>query len=437
MAICYIRLLATISMNPGYLPQGQRPAAALSNVPTNTEQRVVNGPCTSTTVPEKPTRARATQLGSDDSSESASHAKVILDRGAIFRGEVPPPPGLEQFYSRDVFVCDQSGLPLWCATCCIWKPDRVHHCSDVGRVGGVVGETNFKFFIQFCFYGALFAGFNLVVMAFFVAHQRARGRVSENWTVVLALAGFFTLFALSIAWWNSLFALSNRTTIENIDRARQSMFLAILISETGQAIQPPSPPSELAVPPKRGPVTLGRIPDKVAWAGVITYPLFPGSPLQPISSSRESAASALPKGTARPPRTFAIVLTPPGMNPWALEPLENFRAVMGKRVWDWLIPLRYPPCCDHNRQDGFYPMGATFDQLKRAAGILPPQTDVSADTAGSHRRRRSRRPRREGGEATTLGNVEGESGREERDRRKKRRRKRRTHSAASPTVGAL
>lgn len=40
------------------------------------------------------------------------------------------------------------------------------------RVGGVVSETSFKFFIQFLFYAMLFVTFNGVVMAVFVAERK-------------------------------------------------------------------------------------------------------------------------------------------------------------------------------------------------------------------------------------------------------------------------
>lgn len=40
------------------------------------------------------------------------------------------------------------------------------------RVGGVVSESSFKFFIQFLFYALLFTTFNLVVFAIFVAERR-------------------------------------------------------------------------------------------------------------------------------------------------------------------------------------------------------------------------------------------------------------------------
>lgn len=64
----------------------------------------------------------------------------------------PDSPGLEAFYSKDVFVCEVDGKPKWCSECQQWKPDRSHHSSDIGRcvrkmdhfcpwVGGMVSET--------------------------------------------------------------------------------------------------------------------------------------------------------------------------------------------------------------------------------------------------------------------------------------------------------
>lgn len=61
-------------------------------------------------------------------------------------------PGLETFYSRDVFSCEVDGRPRWCSNCRQWKPDRAHHSSELGRcvrkmdhlcpwVGGMVSET--------------------------------------------------------------------------------------------------------------------------------------------------------------------------------------------------------------------------------------------------------------------------------------------------------
>lgn len=82
----------------------------------------------------------------------------------------------------DIFVCQPGGFPRWCQTCQVVKPDRAHHSRDSGRcvykmgihpfaisvlitdhfcpwVGGMVGFTRYKFFLQFVTYTALFCIF--------------------------------------------------------------------------------------------------------------------------------------------------------------------------------------------------------------------------------------------------------------------------------------
>lgn len=91
-------------------------------------------------------------------------------------------PGLELFYTKDVFTCEVDGRPSWCSSCANWKPDRTHHCSSSGRcikkmdhfcpwVGGPVGENNLKFFIQFNGYAALYCIHLIVVMAIYIRQQ--------------------------------------------------------------------------------------------------------------------------------------------------------------------------------------------------------------------------------------------------------------------------
>lgn len=47
------------------------------------------------------------------------------------------------------------------------------HSLTTHRVGGIVSETAFKFFIQFCFYTLLYCIFVLVVMAYFFAQRHS------------------------------------------------------------------------------------------------------------------------------------------------------------------------------------------------------------------------------------------------------------------------
>lgn len=95
----------------------------------------------------------------------------------LVSGKVAPPPGLDEFFiDKDVFLCDRVGLPRWCRKCSNWKPDRAHHCKQLNRcvrrmdhycpwIGGVVGESNHKFFLLFVVYSALFAAFAIGVGA--------------------------------------------------------------------------------------------------------------------------------------------------------------------------------------------------------------------------------------------------------------------------------
>ena len=43
------------------------------------------------------------------------------------------PKNLHEFYNMDVFICENDGLPRWCFHCNCWKPDRSHHCGELGR----------------------------------------------------------------------------------------------------------------------------------------------------------------------------------------------------------------------------------------------------------------------------------------------------------------
>lgn len=218
MASSYLRLLITIP-HPGYIEKGS-PTAATPVKPAKEAppQHNIQASCTSTKV----------QDGTNQTSKKSQHLApkeleiTELDIKAILSGELPPPPGTERFYSKDVFACDQNGLPIWCGVCSNWKPDRSHHGSDFGRcvlkmdhfcpvrilimdliecyanlsfvmqwVGGVVGERNFNFFIQFCSYAGIYALYVMIVMAYFVAE--ARGRVSASFTFFSTIHKF--LFA--------------------------------------------------------------------------------------------------------------------------------------------------------------------------------------------------------------------------------------------------
>jgi len=106
------------------------------------------------------TNPGVTSLGpkaTEQKTKSKKRSRRERDLEAASRYEArpddnPDSPGLEEFYSKDVFVCETDGRPRWCSTCCNWKMDRAHHCSEIERcvkkmdhycpwVGGIVAET--------------------------------------------------------------------------------------------------------------------------------------------------------------------------------------------------------------------------------------------------------------------------------------------------------
>lgn len=86
---------------------------------------------------------------------------------------------------KDMYICALGGnlQPRFCTFCQNLKPDRTHHCSEINRcvrrmdhfcpwVGGVVSETNMKFFMQFCYYATVFCAFTGILLAVLIAERR-------------------------------------------------------------------------------------------------------------------------------------------------------------------------------------------------------------------------------------------------------------------------
>ncbi|KAK0105353.1 palmitoyltransferase pfa5 [Cadophora gregata] len=188
----------------------------------------------------------------------------------------PDSPGLELFYTKDVFVCELDGKPKWCSYCMNWKPDRAHHCSTSGRcikkmdhfcpwVGGPVGENNMKFFIQFNAYTAIYCLHLLVVMAIYVAKQRSSKveRVSAEMVVILGLACFFFSFTAGMAGSSIHLAMWNLTQVEDLGIKTRIHTLAVI---------KPSYDRLLQINP--------RLASQPIYAE-ITYPLGAGTPPPP------------------------------------------------------------------------------------------------------------------------------------------------------------
>ncbi|TDZ15477.1 Palmitoyltransferase PFA5 [Colletotrichum orbiculare MAFF 240422] len=296
------------------------------------------------------------QLPSRQSSQKRKRRKEgDLESQPYFTGpdQNPDSPGLEEFYSRDVFVCESDGRPKWCSECRNWKPDRAHHSSEMGRcvrkmdhycpwVGGMVSETSFKYFAQFTFYCTLYCTISLATAAYCLSKQLRSGSTDGRTISGVAIAAFFGLFTflMTATSWRFIFL-----NITNIDALRKSWVHQL-------AIRVPSD-----TPPGPG-------------YGLITYPL-PKYPPGASTSSNATVDSTSPRDRLAT-RVFAIVMTEKDENPWDLGWRRNWTSIMGHSLIDWLLPIRGSPCAVHDSMESDYEMGPLLQTLRERHRLRNP-----------------------------------------------------------------
>ncbi|KAB5547002.1 DHHC palmitoyltransferase-domain-containing protein [Coniochaeta sp. 2T2.1] len=324
--LTYIRLICVIVYNPGLEPRGQ-----------NAE------PAKESTRPPAPGLQDDIEAQRYQGGPEGGHGG---GGGYGGRDNDPNSPGLERFYSKNVFVCENDGLPRWCSSCRIWKPDRVHHSSEINRcvrkmdhycpwVGGIISETSFKFFVQFVTYTAAFCVLCLVasVLCF---RDRSRNNLSVDGCVIatIALASFFGLFTFGMSVLSIRYILLNLTNVEDLRQKSTVHQLAIRVPLSTE----PGPQYYL-----------------------ISYPLPEPALKTPSSSSRDTANN--PRDSLAT-RKFAVVKTQIGENPWDVGPYRNWVSVMGTNPFDWLFPIRHSPCVSGETNTSFYEMGPLHDELR-------------------------------------------------------------------------
>ncbi|KAF4987585.1 hypothetical protein FDECE_15375 [Fusarium decemcellulare] len=303
----------------------------------------------------------------------------------------PDSPGLEAFYSKDAFVCEVDGRPKWCSECRNWKPDRAHHSSDLDRcirkmdhlcpwVGGVVSETcgfngrntsrvtdtspAFNFFAQFTSYCACYCAICLATAAYSLRLKQQDGRPLDGYIIAgLVLSGLFGFFTLAMTATSARFIFTNITNID-LFKKNQTFRIAVRI-------------------PQNTPRT-----DRYE---TITYPLVSspwgstgperahGYEMGQLNGHAQETANPSSARDQQARRTFAILATQPGENPWNVGYWRNFKSVMGNSVIDWLLPIRHSPCCNHDSMESDYEFGPLLDELKRRYGIVddgPPKDGI-------------------------------------------------------------
>lgn len=314
----YIRLLLVVAFDPGVVPLG--PGASNKRRQRRRQRQ----------------RQRRLKSASQPDDIEAQPYEPGPDNN-------PDSPGLERFYSKDVFVCDADGRPRYCSACRAWKPDRSHHSSEINRcvrkmdhycpwVGGIISETSFKFFIQFTLYTSLYCAVCLVASVLCLSRHISENVPLDGTVIaIIALGAFFGLFTFGMIATSLHYIFSNLTNVEMIRQKTVVYLLAIRVPQN----TPPGPNY-----------------------GIITYPLpklgEPSNGAADLASSRDRLAT----------RTFAIVATEPGENPWDLGRSGNWTSVMGTNILDWLFPVRYSPCVYGETNESLYRMGPLYDTLR-------------------------------------------------------------------------
>ncbi|KAL8959194.1 MAG: hypothetical protein Q9193_003899 [Seirophora villosa] len=221
-------------------------------------------------------------------------------------------------------------------------------------------------------------------------------RVSTGNLIGLTIAvnaALFSLFLLGMSGSSLQFVFLNTTTIENLSRKTKVWQLAVHV--------PALPPGGSASPPPLRTVTFSA-------------PVVPNAQQGPAS-------------TDQPPpelRTFAILHSRPGENPWDLGYYRNFKSVMGDRWYEWFLPIKHSPCARHDWQHSEFEMGPVVERMKREAGIVASgQPEVMDEkTRRRHRRRRHRRSTRAASGEVETGDEEARGGKSKRHHRRRRRR---------------
>ncbi|KAJ5165212.1 Zinc finger DHHC-type palmitoyltransferase [Penicillium coprophilum] len=362
MVVSYLHLYYHVMWDPGYLPLGEQKLADDENA-------------------KQLKRHRGKKSSRKADPEKTNQADADVERGSISTAVGIPVQSdgwLESFYTKDVFVCQEDGRPLWCSTCGQYKTDRAHHCRELGRcvrkmdhycpwVGGVVSETSLKFFIQFVSYTAIFCTFVLIVSAYYTAEiRRETGGANAYWCVCIGLSGLFAFFTAGMTLSSVQMGIFNITTIENLNRRSAVWTLAVRVPE----------------------YLLERLwAAESPWAPtfrMVSYPLqTPSSPTGPQTT--------IPSQGER--HVFAILHTLPGENPFDLgSPLKNLQQVMGYNIADWLLPIKQSPCADHSSNESHFAMGPVVTRLKLEAGLVPPENGAVPQSPPSGRSHQEKSP---------------------------------------------
>ena len=235
--------------------------------------------------------------------------------------------------------------------------------------------TAFKFFLQFTVYATAVCGLTIGICGYALWRRKHLGYGSDARIIVaLALAAFLGIFACAMAMTCTHFVLTNVTTVESQQLKSRSKMLAVRIQRGSPPVEGQydvvtyplpkdgSPPPHVPLQQDAAPLANGTADDDTAEP-------------DPFKIAREARAARRAARDLLAFRTFAIVSVNTGVNVWDLGWRGNWESVMGSSVFDWIMPFRLSPCCNHESTVSFYELSAEFKQI--CADLkLPPCRDL-------------------------------------------------------------
>lgn len=177
---------------------------------------------------------------------------------------------------------------------------------------------------------------------------------------VLIIAGFFCFFTLLMSTSSLRYVFLNMTNVDMLGATSKVYQLAVLLPRDAQI----NASSTTPYPTVTYPLPKLELGIRGEANGVGRH--TPATSSDSTVHSRHAARDALAQ------RTFAILKTEPGENPWHLGYWQNWKEVMGNTAFDWFLPIRRSPCIYHESHASFYPFGPLVDEICARNGVTNP-----------------------------------------------------------------
>ncbi|SCV01319.1 LAMI_0G10726g1_1 [Lachancea mirantina] len=144
---------------------------------------------------------------------------------------------LDMIFPPKVYPCDPQGYPIWCSECQSVKDHRTHHSSMLGYcvprfdhycvwVGSIIGRKNYKLFVQYMFFGTMWAILVVTSIACYLDDILLRRhhipRINPNILICFGLSciGLLMIFPLFVS--HCYYMATNRTSIEVLQTKRRA-----------------------------------------------------------------------------------------------------------------------------------------------------------------------------------------------------------------------